>query len=265
MKSAAFGYDIVIPAGGAIDAGYSEAIGSSCRALAPLGPEQRPVLQCVVDALRESGFARRILVAAPPAVRAAISGVDLWLPAGDSGAQNILAGLAEADPNRAALICPSDLPLLTACSVADFLNLCEPDAEIAVGLVRAEAYHTQFPGAPPSQFTALADTGPVTLGSVFLVQARDAATQAPRDGVAQLRMLLVEPAARGFGLGVALAAECERFARAAGYHRITLWTNACLLAARGIYQRRGYVLVRSDAHHSFGHAMVGETWELALE
>jgi len=103
------------------------------------------------------------------------------------------------------------------------------------------------------------------LGSVFLVQARDAATQAPRDGVAQLRMLLVEPAARGFGLGVALAAECERFARAAGYHRITLWTNACLLAARGIYQRRGYVLVRSDAHHSFGHAMVGETWELALE
>ncbi len=103
------------------------------------------------------------------------------------------------------------------------------------------------------------------LGSVFLVQARDAATQVPRDGVAQLRMLLVEPAARGLGLGVALAAECERFARAAGYHRITLWTNACLLAARGIYQRRGYVLVHSEPHHSFGHAMVGETWELALE
>ncbi len=105
---------------------------------------------------------------------------------------------------------------------------------------------------------------PSPIGSVFLVQAHDAVTQAPIDGLAQLRMLLVEPSARGLGLGVALAAECERFARAAGYRRITLWTNACLLAARGIYQRRGYVLTHSEAHHSFGHAMVGETWELAL-
>ena len=169
MKSAGFGYDIVIPAGGTIDTDYAEAIGSLCRALAPLGPEQRPVLQCVIDTLRETGYARRIFAAAPPAVRETITGVDLWLPAGDSGAQNILAGLAEVDPNRLALVCPSDLPLLTASSVTQFLSLCQPDAEIAVGLVRAEAYHTLFPGAPPSQFTALADTGPVTLGSVFLV------------------------------------------------------------------------------------------------
>ena len=169
MKSAGFGYDIVIPAGGVIDAGYAEAIGSPWRALAPLGPERRPVLQCVIDALRETALTRRIVVVAPPAVQESITGVDLWLPAGESGAQNILAGLAEADADRLALVCPSDLPLLTAGSVTEFLNLCRPDAEVAVGLVRANAYHTLFPGAPPSQFTVLADIGPVTLGSVFIV------------------------------------------------------------------------------------------------
>ena len=169
MKSAGFGYDVVIPAGGTIDTGYARAIGSPFRALAPLGPERRPVLQYVVDALRETGFARRILVVAPPAVQAAITGVDAWLPAEDSGAQNILVGLAAVDPNRLALVCPSDLPLLTAGSVTKFLELCRPDAEIAVGLVRAEAYHMLFPGAPPSQFTALVGTGPVTLGSIFLL------------------------------------------------------------------------------------------------
>jgi DNA-binding MarR family transcriptional regulator/GNAT superfamily N-acetyltransferase len=102
------------------------------------------------------------------------------------------------------------------------------------------------------------------VGSVFLVQARDDATQAPLDGVAQLRMLLVEPAARGLGLGQRLVAECERFARQAGYRRIMLWTNSLLVAARGIYRKAGYQLVASEAHTSFGHALVGETWELEL-
>lgn len=102
------------------------------------------------------------------------------------------------------------------------------------------------------------------VGSVFLVQARNDATQAPLDGVAQLRMLLVEPAARGLGLGQRLVAECERFARQAGYRKIMLWTNSALLAARGIYQNAGYRLIASEAHTSFGHALVGETWELTL-
>lgn len=102
------------------------------------------------------------------------------------------------------------------------------------------------------------------IGSVFLVQARDAATQAVEDGTAQLRMLLVEPSARGLGLGVALVTECERFARQAGYRRIRLWTNSVLLAARGIYQRAGYRLLASEPHHSFGKDLVGETWELSL-
>lgn len=102
------------------------------------------------------------------------------------------------------------------------------------------------------------------IGCVFLVQARDEATDAVEDGSAQLRMLLVEPSARGLGLGAALVAECERFARQAGYRRIRLWTNSLLLAARGIYERGGYKLLASEPHHSFGKDLVGEIWELSL-
>jgi GNAT superfamily N-acetyltransferase len=83
--------------------------------------------------------------------------------------------------------------------------------------------------------------------------------------MAQLRMLLVEPTARGLGIGARLVDECERFARARGYRRIVLWTNSILSAARAIYTRAGYVLTRSEPHESFGHKLVGETWELALD
>ena len=110
----------------------------------------------------------------------------------------------------------------------------------------------------------IAERDGANVGSVFIVQARDDTTRAPLPGVAQLRMLLVEPAARGLGIGQRLVAECERFARHAGYRKIVLWTNSLLLAARGIYTQAGYRLVASEAHTSFGHALVGETWELEL-
>jgi DNA-binding MarR family transcriptional regulator/GNAT superfamily N-acetyltransferase len=110
----------------------------------------------------------------------------------------------------------------------------------------------------------IAERDAQNVGCVFLVQARDEATQEPLAGVAQLRMLLVEPTARGLGLGARLVDECERFARMAGYERITLWTNSLLLAARGIYQKAGYRLMASEPHHSFGHDLVGETWQKDL-
>ncbi|HEY6353083.1 MAG TPA: helix-turn-helix domain-containing GNAT family N-acetyltransferase [Burkholderiaceae bacterium] len=102
------------------------------------------------------------------------------------------------------------------------------------------------------------------VGCIFLVQARDEKTDKPDRGVAQLRLLLVEPSARGLGVGARLVAECERFARQAGYRRIKLWTQSILLAARAIYAKAGYRLVGTEPHHSFGADLVGEVWELAL-
>jgi DNA-binding MarR family transcriptional regulator/GNAT superfamily N-acetyltransferase len=94
------------------------------------------------------------------------------------------------------------------------------------------------------------------VGSVFLARHND--------DVAKLRLLLIDPAGRGQGLGRRLVGECITFARACGYRSITLWTQSILLAARKIYQDAGFVLVASEPHRSFGQDLVGETWELKL-
>jgi GNAT superfamily N-acetyltransferase len=103
----------------------------------------------------------------------------------------------------------------------------------------------------------IAEHNGAKVGSVLLVKHSD--------DVAQLRLLLVEPAARGLGIGRRLVKECVDFARQAGYRRIMLWTDNVLHAARHIYQEAGFRLVHEEAHRKFGPELVGQSWEMSLE
>ena len=110
--------------------------------------------------------------------------------------------------------------------------------------------------APECERCWIAELDGAVVGSVFLVR------QSP--SVAKLRLLIVDPKARGLGLGRRLVRACLRFARRAGYSKLVLWTQSHLDAARRIYEIEGFQRVRSEPHRSFGKDLVAETWQLDL-
>ena len=121
-------------------------------------------------------------------------------------------------------------------------------AEIVAGMLRQHD--------PAWERGWIAEVDGERAGSVFVV--RKNAQEA------QLRLLLLTPAARGLGLGGRLVDECVAFARTKGYRKLALWTHANLTAARKIYAQRGFQLVQSETYTAFGHELVSEQWELAL-
>ncbi len=109
---------------------------------------------------------------------------------------------------------------------------------------------------PRRESAWIAELGGQPVGCVLCVKRQD--------DVAQLRCLLVEPDARGVGVGAGLVDQCVVFARQAGYERLTLWTNDVLEQARRVYERAGFELVEEHRHHSFGHRLTGQHWSRTL-
>jgi len=129
----------------------------------------------------------------------------------------------------------------------------DDDFEALVARIVVDQHTNEFGGRANAW---IAEVDGARAGCVYCCQ-RDPDT-------AQLRILLVEPWARGLRIGTTLVQECIAFAREVGYSTMTLWTNDVLVSARRIYEAAGFELLEEERHHSFGHDLVGQNWELTL-
>lgn len=126
------------------------------------------------------------------------------------------------------------------------------------GLVSGIFSHFVAEFDPAREDAWIAELRGAIVGSIFLMKSPDPA-------IAKLRLLYVEPEARGLGIGAALVAACIQRAKALGYRQMTLWTNDILVSARRLYEAVGFRLTAEEKHHSFGHDLVGQTWMLDLK
>jgi DNA-binding MarR family transcriptional regulator/GNAT superfamily N-acetyltransferase len=222
---------------------------------------------------RSAADARRRVITLTAAGRQAFRGLDRR---SDEQISTLLGRLAEADQQRLveamATIAgiagrrdrapafvlraprPGDLGWVVQRNAALYAQEYGWDASYETLVARIVADFAARGDPQEAAWIAELDGGPA--GCVFCMRESDS--------VARLRLLLVEPQARGAGLGERLVAECLAFARRAGYAEIVLWTNDVLAAARRIYQRAGFELAGEEQHHSFGHDLVGQTWRRTL-
>lgn len=151
---------------------------------------------------------------------------------------------------------PGDLGLIIARQAIVYAEEFDwkQDYEALVARILAD-FHQSFDPARDGAW--IADMDGEMVGSIFLVRG-----ETPESG--KLRLLYVEPSARGAGVGKMLVSACIERARELGYARLDLWTNSVLEAARSIYVRAGFKLIQEAPHHSFGQDLVGQTWSLVL-
>jgi len=222
---------------------------------------------------RSEADGRRRVITLTSAGRQALRGLDqrsaeqvrgVLDPLSEAGQERLLAAmgtvreLTTARPRPAAVVLrpprPGDLGWVVARNGALYAEEYGWDASYEALVARIMADYAGRRDDREAGWIAELDAGPA--GCVFCMREDDA--------TARLRLLLVEPAARGLGVGARLVSECAGFARRAGYREMVLWTNDVLTAARRIYQRAGFELVEAEPHRSFGHDLVGETWRLGL-
>jgi len=204
--------------------------------------------------VRSSAAAEALLASLPPADRRDL--VEAMAVIGE-----ILGGPPVAAVSPAVVLrppAPGDLGWIVERNAAVYAQQYGWDETYEALVARIVADFAAGRDAPDARREAawIAEVDGLRAGCVLCV--------ADDERTARLRLLLVEPAARGAGIGSRLVEECVRFARRARYQRLVLWTNDVLTDARRLYERAGFVLVDEEPHRSFGHDLVGQTWALDL-